>query len=68
MFEPSLFPADQLSYVNWVRKSLLLLGWKIRKGDSSEKKIFFDEISLAFNSRQISEGGFFVMIGKKKNK
>ena len=28
-------------------------------------EIFLKEISLAFNSRQISEGGFFVMIGKK---
>ena len=28
-------------------------------------EIFLDEISLAFNLRQISEGGFFVMIGKK---
>ena len=42
LFEPSLFPTDQSSYVNWVRKSLLLLGWKIRKGDDSEKKIFFE--------------------------
>ena len=31
----------------------------------NSSEIFFDEISLAFNSRQISEGGFFVMIGKK---
>ena len=28
-------------------------------------EIFLKEISLAFNLRQISEGGFFVMIGKK---
>ncbi len=28
-------------------------------------EIFFNEISLAFNLRQIDEGGFFVMIGKK---
>ena len=28
-------------------------------------EIFLNEISLAFNLRQISEGGFFVMIGKK---
>ena len=28
-------------------------------------EIFFDEISLVLNSRQISEGGFFVMIGRK---
>ena len=31
-------------------------------------EIFLDEVSLALNPRQISEGGFFVMIGKKKNK
>ena len=28
-------------------------------------EIFLNEISLAFNLRQIDEGGFFVMIGKK---
>ena len=28
-------------------------------------EIFLNEISLAFNLRQINEGGFFVMIGKK---
>ena len=28
-------------------------------------EIFLNEISLAFNLKQISEGGFFVMIGKK---
>ena len=28
-------------------------------------EIFLNEISLAFNLQQISEGGFFVMIGKK---
>ena len=28
-------------------------------------EIFLNEISLAFNLRQIGEGGFFVMIGKK---
>jgi predicted KAP-like P-loop ATPase len=28
-------------------------------------EIFLKEISLAFNLKQISEGGFFVMIGKK---
>ena len=34
----------------------------------SSFEIFLDEVSLALNPRQISEGGFFVMIGKKKNK
>ena len=40
LFEPSFFPSDQLSYVNWVRKSLLLLGWKVRRGEDSVSKIF----------------------------
>ncbi len=31
----------------------------------SRYEIFLNEISLAFNPTQISEGGFFVMIGKK---
>ena len=34
----------------------------------SSFEIFLDEVSLTLNPRQISEGGFFVMIGKKKNK
>ena len=42
LFEPSFFPSDQSSYVNWVRRSLLLLGWKIRKEEDSVKKIFFE--------------------------
>ncbi len=42
LFEPSFFPSDQSNYANWVKKSLLLLGWKIRKGDDSVKKIFFE--------------------------
>ena len=40
LFEPSFFPFEQSSYVNWVRKSLLLLGWKIRKGEDGINKIF----------------------------
>tara|TARA_B100001063_G_C16710814_1_gene527896 strand:- start:25 stop:852 length:828 start_codon:yes stop_codon:yes gene_type:complete len=40
LFEPSFFPSEQLSYVNWVRKSLLLLGWKVRNGEDSINKIF----------------------------
>ena len=40
LFEPSFFPIDQSGYVNWVKKSLLLLGWKIRKGEDGLNKIF----------------------------
>lgn len=40
LFDPSFFPFEQSSYVNWVRKSLLLLGWKIRKGEDGINKIF----------------------------
>ncbi len=40
LFDPSFFPLEQSSYVNWVRKSLLLLGWKIRKGEDGVNKIF----------------------------
>ena len=40
LFEPSFFPSEQLKYVNWVRKSLLLLGWRVRKGEDSVNKIF----------------------------
>ena len=40
LFEPSFFPLDHSSYVDWVRKSLLLLGWKIRKGEDSANKLF----------------------------
>ena len=40
LFEPSFFPFEQSSYVNWVRKSLLLLGWKIRKGEDGINKTF----------------------------
>ena len=40
LFEPSFFPSEQLSYVNWVRKSLMLLGWKVRNGEDSVNKIF----------------------------
>ena len=40
LFEPSFFPSEQSSYVNWVRKSLLLLGWKIRKVEDGANKTF----------------------------
>ena len=36
-----------------------------KKEAKNRFEIFLNEISLAFNLRQIDEGGFFVMIGKK---
>ena len=36
-----------------------------KKESKNRFEIFLNEISLAFNLRQIDEGGFFVMIGKK---
>ncbi len=39
LFEPSFFPQEESSYVNWVKRSLILLGWKIRKWDEGTKKI-----------------------------
>ena len=29
LFEPSFFPQEESRYVNWVKRSLILLGWKI---------------------------------------
>ena len=48
LFDPSFFPFEQSSYVNWVRKSLLLLGWKIREGEDRAKKLFdiFEKIGM----------------------
>ena len=40
LFEPFFFPLEESSYVNWVKRSLILLGWKTRKGVEGEKKIF----------------------------
>ena len=40
LFEPSFFPSDESSYVNWVERSLILLGWKIRKGEDGVKRFF----------------------------
>ena len=40
LFEPSFFPAEESSYVNWVKRSLILLGWKTKKGKDGEKKLF----------------------------
>ena len=40
LFEPSFFPQEESSYVNWVKRSLILLGWKARKGDDGVRKSF----------------------------
>ena len=40
LFEPSFFPQEDPSYVNWVKRSLILLGWKIRKWEDGTKKLF----------------------------
>ena len=40
LFEPSFFPTEELRYVNWVKRSLILLGWKIRRGEESAKNLF----------------------------
>ena len=36
-----------------------------KRGTKNRFEIFLKEISLVFNLKQIDEGGFFVMIGKK---
>ena len=40
LFEPSFFPLEESSYVSWIKRSLILLGWKTRKGEEGEKKLF----------------------------
>ena len=40
LFEPSFFPAEESSYVNWVKRSLILLGWKTKKEKDGVKKSF----------------------------
>ena len=40
LFEPSFFPQEDSSYVSWVKRSLILLGWKIRRGEDSAKNLF----------------------------
>ena len=40
LFEPSFFPPDESSYVNWVKQSLILLGWKSTKLEERSKKLF----------------------------
>ena len=37
LFEPSFFPQEESSYVSWVKRSLILLGWKIRRGRTGQK-------------------------------
>jgi ubiquinone/menaquinone biosynthesis C-methylase UbiE len=37
-----------------------------KKSILTKSEIFFKEYSMIFNSRQIYEGGFFIMIGQKK--
>ena len=41
LFEPSFFPTEVSSYVNWVKRSLILLGWTAKKREDGVK-IFFD--------------------------
>ena len=40
LFEPSFFPQEESSYVSWVKQSLILLGWKIGRGEDRVKKLF----------------------------
>ena len=40
LFEPSFFPQEDSSYVSWVKRSLILLGWKTKKGKDGVKKLF----------------------------
>ena len=40
LFEPSFFPQEEASYVSWVKRSLILLGWKIGRGEDRAKKLF----------------------------
>ena len=34
------FLKKESSYVNWVKRSLILLGWKTKKGEDGVKKLF----------------------------
>ena len=40
LFEPSFFPQDESSYDNWVKRSLILIGWRIRRGEDRAKTLF----------------------------
>ena len=48
LFEPSFFPQEESRYVSWVKRSLILLGWKIRGGEDRAKKLFdiFEKIGM----------------------
>ena len=48
LFEPSFFPQEESRYANWVKRSLVLLGWKIRGGEDRAKKLFdiFEKIGM----------------------
>ena len=48
LFEPSFFPQEESRYVSWVKRSLILLGWKIRGGEDRAKKLFdiFEKIGI----------------------
>ena len=61
LFEPSFFPAEESSYVNWVKRSLILLGWKTKKGEDGVKKLFdlFEKNGLV--------AGFIVFSQAKKS-
>ena len=61
LFEPSFFPAEESSYVNWVKRSLILLGWKTKKGKDGVKKLFdlFEKNGLV--------AGFIVFSQAKKS-
>ena len=61
LFEPSFFPAEESSYVNWVKRSLILLGWKTKKGKEGVKKLFdlFEKNGLV--------AGFIVFSQAKKS-
>ena len=40
LFEPSFFPSEEGSYFDWVKRSLILLGWKTKKREDGAKKSF----------------------------
>ena len=48
LFEPSFFPQEESRYVSWVKRSLILLGWKIKGGEDRVKKLFdiFEKIGM----------------------
>ena len=48
LFEPSFFPQEESRYVSWVKRSLILLGWKIREGEDRAKNLFdiFEKIGM----------------------